>query len=102
VDTAKLARGETAELHQIDALITKRHDQRVRDEGERRTEEAWAESCRAYEAKRRAELTFEWCEFYERQAQAAIRNGEKIAAENRAKAAKLLETNGHPNGHGGI
>ena len=88
------ARGETAE-HHLDALITKGHDRRVRDEGERHTEEAWAESCRAYEAKRKAALTFEWLEFYERQAQAALANGERIAAENRAKAQKLLQTNGH-------
>ena len=94
------ARGETAE-HHLDALITKRHDQRVKEEGERREEELWQESERQYRAKRHAELTFEWCEFYERQAQAAIANGERIAAENRAKAQKLLQTNGHQNGHRG-
>ena len=96
------ARGETAEHHQIDALITKRHDQRVRDEGERRTEEAWAESCRAYEAKRHAELIFAWVEYHEEAASRALANGEAIAARHRAKIDALLRNgNGHQNGHRG-
>jgi hypothetical protein len=63
---------------------------------ERREEELWQESERQYHAKLQAKLVFEWCEFYERQAQAALDNGRRIAAVNRARAAKLLE--GH-NGH---
>ena len=99
MDTAKLARGETAELHQIDALITKRHDQRVRDEGERRTEEAWAESCRAYEAKRQAELVFAWVSYHEEAACRALANGEAIAARHRAQIEALLGNGEERNGH---
>ena len=47
-----------------------------------------------YREKRQAALIVEWCEFYERQAQRAIAIGKRIAAENRARAAKLLAANG--------
>jgi hypothetical protein len=77
---------------QLEAFITRRDTERRKTEGERREEELWRESERYYQAKRHAELVFEWCEFYERQAQRAITNGRRIAAENRVKAAKLLES----------
>ena len=96
-----IAQGETAESH-LDALITKRHDQRVRDEGERPAEEAWAESCRVYEAKRRAERLFEWVSYHEEAAERALANGEAIAARHRAQIEALLgDQNGHHPGENG-
>jgi hypothetical protein len=44
----------------LDRLITRRHDQRVKDEGERQAEEAWAESERRYFAKRREGNRIAW------------------------------------------
>lgn len=95
-----IAQGEKVEA-ELDHMIRRADERRRLTEGERREEELWRESERQYQAKRQAELIFEWLAFYERQAQVAIANGERIAAENRAKAAKLLETNGHheENGH---
>ena len=46
-----IGRGEAIE-HDLDALITRRHDQRVQDEGHRPREELWAASERAYFARR--------------------------------------------------
>ncbi len=47
-----IAKAETTEKV-LDLFITRRHDQRVKDEGERQAEEAWAESERRYFAERR-------------------------------------------------
>ena len=38
-----IGRGEAVE-HKLDAFISKRHEQRVKTEGERQLEEAWMES----------------------------------------------------------
>ena len=54
--------GERAEAH-LDALITKRHEARVKDEGERPAEEAWAESERVYFAKRQQEIADQWKDY---------------------------------------
>jgi len=97
----EIAQGEKVEA-ELDHMIRRADEKRRLSEGERTEEELWRESEHRYQAKRQAELTFRWCEFYERQAQAALANGERIAAANRAKAAKLLEySNGHhpENGH---
>ena len=94
-----IARGEAAESH-LDALITKRHDQRVKDEGERPAEEMWAESCRVYEAKRQAELVFAWVEYHEAAAERALANGEAIAARHRAQIEALLSGATGRNGSG--
>lgn len=49
-----ISRGEAVE-HEIDQFISKRHAQRVRNEGERAVEVAWAESSRREEARQQAE-----------------------------------------------
>jgi len=46
-----IARGEIVEAD-LDRLITKRHDRRVADEGERPAEEMWRESERRYQQRR--------------------------------------------------
>jgi hypothetical protein len=47
-----VAGGEMAEK-QLDILITRRHDRRVADEGERQALEMWQESERKYAERRR-------------------------------------------------
>ena len=49
-----IARGEAVES-ELDAFISKRHEARVRDEGERAVEDAWAESSRTLAARQRDE-----------------------------------------------
>ncbi len=61
-----IAKGETTEK-ELDALIRRRHDHRVVEEGERPAEEAWAESERRYAARRREALCWEWLRFRQRQ-----------------------------------
>ena len=49
-----IARGEAVE-HEIDAFISKRHNKRVKTEGERAIEDAWREAERREEARRQEE-----------------------------------------------
>jgi hypothetical protein len=58
-----IGRGEAVE-YELDAFISKRHEQRVKSEGERQLEEAWKESVRAYEEKRRQMARLEWRAFH--------------------------------------
>jgi hypothetical protein len=58
-----VAPGEAVES-ELDRLITRRHDQRVKDEGERQLEEAWRESERREEARRREENRGCWLSWY--------------------------------------
>ena len=88
-----IAQGEKVEA-ELDHMIRRADERRRLTEGERAEHELWEESYRKYEARSQAELVFEWCGFYERQAQRAIAIGGRIAAENRARAAKLMAENG--------
>ncbi len=60
-----IGRGEAVE-HELDAFISKRHEQRLKTEGERQIEEAWSESERRAEAHRREELRGCWLKWYRR------------------------------------
>jgi hypothetical protein len=60
-----IGRGEVVE-HELDAFISKRHEQRVKSEGERQLEEAWRESERRAEARRREENRGSWLSWYRR------------------------------------
>jgi hypothetical protein len=62
-----IGRGEAVE-HELDAFISKRHRERVKSEGERQLEEAWRESARRAEARRREEMRAAWCEHHQGQA----------------------------------
>ena len=50
-----ISRGEAIE-HELNAFISKRHEQRVRNEGERLEDAAWVEISRREEARRREEM----------------------------------------------
>ncbi len=94
-----IAQGEKVE-QELDHLIERRHDHGRTEEGERSAEEAWAESCRVYEAKRQAELVFAWVEYHEEAAERALANGEAIAERHRAQIEALLGPTGSNGGNG--
>jgi hypothetical protein len=60
-----IGRGEAVE-RELDAFISNRNEQRVKTEGERQLEEAWRESDRRAEARRREENRLAWCGYFER------------------------------------
>ena len=62
-----IARGELVEA-ELDVFISRQHDRRVVDEGERPTEEAWMESGRRHDAGRREAMRAAWCEYHRLQA----------------------------------
>jgi hypothetical protein len=47
-------------------LVERRHEARVKDEGERQREELWARSVRAYHERQEQDLRLAWCEHYRR------------------------------------
>lgn len=87
-----IGRGELL-FDQLDGLITRRHDARVIEEGERPAEEAWMESERRHSARRRAENEAAWCQYHRDQAERHRRTLEALIAHHETEAAKLLETN---------
>jgi hypothetical protein len=60
-----IGRGEAVE-RELDAFISKRHEQRVKTEGERQIEESWRESERREEARRREVNRGGWLSWYRR------------------------------------
>jgi hypothetical protein len=86
----EIAHGEKVEK-ELDHLITRRHDHRVKTEGERAEEALWRESERRYFARRHEQNRWEWVRFYDRMA-ASLR---ARAEEYDQRAAALVPTNGH-------
>jgi len=82
-----IGRGEAVE-HELDAFISKRHEQRVKTEGERQALEAWQESERQYAERRREENRLAWCDYFERLS-ACLR---ARAEEYDQRAQTLMET----------
>ena len=84
-----IARGEATEK-ELDAMISRRHDQRVASEGERSEEELWAESERKYAARRREENRIAWCAYYRNIAGALYARAEEyiVRAEKLSEDAK--------------
>ena len=94
-----ISKGEVAESH-LDALIAKRHDQRVASEGERAREALWQASVRAYNARLEADERLERLEYHEGQARRLSNTLGSLVAYHEAQAAKYR--NGHEeerNGH---
>ena len=54
-----IARGEAVE-HELDAFISRQHDRRVVDEGERPAEASWMESERRHDVGRREAMRAAW------------------------------------------
>ncbi len=89
----EIARGEAVEK-ELDAFISKRHDRRLTDEGERPTEEAWMESGRRHDASRREALRSAWCAFHRDQAERLRRNLAALVAHHEREAERLQATDG--------
>ncbi len=60
-----IARGEAVE-HELDAFVSKRHDQRLQTEPERAIEEVWMNAERRMAAHRREANRLSHCEHHER------------------------------------
>jgi hypothetical protein len=88
-----IARGEATEK-ELDAMIRRRHDQRVASEGERAEEELWQESVNRYNARRREENRIAWCAYYRNMAGALYARAEEYIVR-----AEKLENGAHENGH---
>jgi hypothetical protein len=76
---------------ELDSFISRRHNQRVADEGERTEEALWAESERRHQEKRRQMARLEWHAHHVGQADRLRRTLEELAALHEAQAAKLIE-----------
>jgi hypothetical protein len=88
-----ITQGEMAEK-QLDILITRRHDRRVADEGERPALEMWQESERRYHEHRREANRQAWASFHEDQAERHRRTLQDLVAHHETQAAKLCEGRG--------
>jgi hypothetical protein len=89
-----ITQGEATE-EELDALIRRRHDQRVLSEGERLEEELWRESERKHAARRREENRIAWCAYYRGIAGALYARAEEYIV----RAEKLEADKPHENGH---
>jgi hypothetical protein len=81
--------------HELDAIISKRHERRVKNEEERQLEEAWRESERRAEARRREEDRGGWLSWYRRlergYLERATECGRRADALEIARATELKE-----------
>jgi hypothetical protein len=87
---------------EIDALIARRHAQRLREEAEnRKIGEAWVESARKYNLARRQALWLEWWEWHSAQAKRHRTVMSLLVSHHDAEArryAKLLGLEAKPDG----
>jgi hypothetical protein len=92
-----IGRGEAVEP-EMDAFISKRHDRRVAEEGERQAEEPWRASVRACEEKRQRMARLEWHAFHCGQAERHRATLQALIEHHEEQAAKLVEVK--PKGDG--
>jgi hypothetical protein len=83
-----LAQGEQVD-GSIDAFIEKRHQERVKDEGDRRQEELWKESSRRHAEKQRMQARLEWHRHHQEQAGRLRNTLESLIAHHEEQAEKL-------------
>jgi hypothetical protein len=88
-----VAGGEMVEK-QLDILITRRHDRRVADEGERQALEMWQESEHKYAERRREANRQAWASFHEEQAESHRATLQALVEHHETQAAKLCEGEG--------
>jgi hypothetical protein len=89
LDTAEIARGYQVESD-LEHLIERRHDKRVKDEGEKAAEEMYAESVRLYHERTRRENRARWYGFHLDMHELHSR----LAEEHMHKAEELCEDRG--------
>jgi hypothetical protein len=82
---------EVAREAELDRLITKRHDKRVSEEGDRLEEELYMDSVRRFHERSEAEMRERWVEYHTHM---ATLHG-RLAEEHEAKALELENGNGH-------
>jgi hypothetical protein len=91
LDLAQHTEIDVARGYQVESdltrLIEKRHDERVKTEGERAEHELWAESERRYFEVKRRQNVAAWFAFFCRQAEAH----RKLSESYEARAEKLCE-----------
>ncbi len=85
-----VAKGELVE-GELDRLVEKRHDRRVTHEGERPAEEAWMQSERKYDARRRAENGAAWVTYHTGQAARHKAVLEALISRHEAEAEKYAD-----------
>jgi hypothetical protein len=85
-----ISRGEATEKD-LDAMITRRHEARVKTDGHRPSEEMYEESVPRHNAQRRAE----WAAFHRRLAEAHRRTLPDLVAFHESAAQRYTENNGH-------
>jgi hypothetical protein len=85
------APGDAVE-RELDAFISKRHEQRVQAEGERLALEMWQESERKYAERRREANRQVWTSFHEEQAERHRAVLDSLIAFHEEQAAELLAT----------
>ena len=86
---------------ELDNFISRRHEKRVEEEGERPAEEMWAESERRYEARRREENHAAWCKYHQDQAARHRATLQALASYHEGEAAKLQPEDAVVDGEGG-
>lgn len=91
-----ISEGRSAEAAeaQLDHFIERRHNERIRTEGERAEMEAWELSARIHASKLERDNAAKWRRFHLEQAERAERNAALIAAEHRRRAEVLEATEG--------
>ena len=85
-----LTPSEKKSVASIDALIERQHAKRVREEGERRTEELWKESERRVREKRHAQARLEWHSHHLGQASRLRATLEELIEHHEQQAEKYL------------
>ncbi len=85
-----VTRGEQVE-GELDALIERRHDKRVAEEGHRPSEEMYEESTRRYQEQMRVRARYEWHLHHTSQADRLRRTLEALASHHEEQAAKMME-----------
>jgi serine phosphatase RsbU (regulator of sigma subunit) len=78
----------------LDRLIERRHEKRVREEGERKLKEEWRETERKHAAARDAELRAEWSEYHRTQAERHRAVLEALASHHERRAEELMTPRG--------
>ena len=87
-----VSRGEMVEA-ELDGLICRRDEKRRREEESAWVEDAWAESVRKHNARRDGERREAWVSYLMAHADRVEAAAAVIAAEKRALARKLMQTN---------
>jgi hypothetical protein len=76
-----IARGEATEK-ELNAMIVRRHERRVAEEGERLAEEAWAESERRHAARQQQRLAWAWLRWHQRMLNSHIKTSNLITTHH--------------------